>query len=165
MISEENILTFPFIFFYGGEISLQLPHYYAERSCFFWTLFWIKLSWFAFLFSELCIVCTWLSNSFYWTFYLGQKGGGRLLPPSLMLSPFTIGKIDSVKLNIRDFPSKFSCLIFFFLLVYCFYALRPLQIVFVAWSCGAGGRDIRSFEWGRVWGIAPCFPSCQSLPY
>ena len=136
------------VFFLNSELN------WAVLICFpfFWTLYCLHM-------------CYMTQQLILLNILLRAKGGGRLLPPSLMLSPFTIRKIDSVKLNIRDFPSKFSCSIFFFLLVYCFYALRPLQIVFVASCCGAGSRDIRSFEWGRVWGIAPCFPSCQSLPY
>ena len=40
---------------------------------FFWTLHWIELSWFAFLFSELCIVCTCVITQqlIFLNFYLG----------------------------------------------------------------------------------------------
>ena len=105
-------------------------------------------------------------NIFLIYFLSGWKNGGvgePLQAPSLMLSPFPNGiKINSIKHIIRDFPSNFSCSIFFFLLVSCFYVMRPLQIVHVTLSCGAGRRDTRRFGGGRVWGISvedPCFPS------
>ena len=64
-------------------------------------------------------------------------------------------------MSLPIFPVQFS--FFFLFLVSCFYSLRPLQIVLVKWSCGSGRRVIRRFRGGRVWGIAPCFPSCLSL--
>ena len=72
---------------------------------------------------------------------------------------------------VRDFPSNISCSIFFFPLVYCFYILRPLQIVLVTLSCGAGRREIRRFGGGRVWGIScsrrslcvKCFPTKRNF--
>ena len=86
--------------------------------------------------------------------------------PSLILSLFAIRKIDSVKLIFRDFPYNLSCSILFFPLIFCFFVLRPLQIVLVTWSCGASRREIMRFGGGRVWGIsaeAPCFVLCSSL--
>jgi len=47
-----------------------------------------------------------------------MEGGGHLNAPSPMVSPFANGKIDGVKLIIRDFPSIFpvqffsSCFLF-----------------------------------------------------
>ena len=61
--------------------------------------------------------------------------------------------------SLQNFPVQFS--FFFLLLVSFFYALRPLQIVLVTSSCGAGRRDIRMFGGERVWGIAPVFLHVQ----
>ena len=65
-----------------------------------------------------------------------KRGRGRLLAPSLMLSPFAIGKINTIKLNIRDilpiFTLRFSFNVntFNFLLNSLFFSLfrYPHQI-------------------------------------
>ena len=44
-----------------------------------------------------------------------MEGGGHLKAPSPMVSSFANGKIDGVKLIIRDFPSIFPVQFIFFL--------------------------------------------------
>ena len=131
MIAYANILTFLyslfFLFFFFIHFSGSLPKLTVLELC--------RLRCFTyFLFSIF--------------FYLGEMEGGNSSSLSSILSSFVIQKIDKVKLIIRDFPSNFSCSIFFFLLVSCFYFLRPLQIVLVTSSCGACRREIRRFGGG-----------------
>ena len=77
--------------------------------------------------------------------------GASSKPPSLMSRDF-----------LPIFPVQFSFV--FLLLVSCFYTLRPLQIVRLTSSCGAGRREIRRFVGGRVEGISPCVPSIILFP-
>ena len=112
---------------------------------------------------------TFLSTHFQKNFLDGGRGmmgafspfsredieGGWDVCHSVNLSLFAIGenKLDSVKLKS---PSNFSCskfsssFLFIFLLVSCFYTLRPFQIVLLTSSCGAGRREIRRFVGRRV---------------
>ena len=91
----------------------------------------------------------------FYTFSREDIEGGWDVCHSVNLSLFAIGenKLDSVKLKS---PSNFSCskfsssFLFIFLLVSCFYTLRPFQIVLLTSSCGAGRREIRRFVGRRV---------------
>ena len=128
MIAYANILTFlPFLLF----------------RTFFWQF--AETDRFRTICRLRCFTYFLFSIFFIWVKW---KGGGNSSSLSSILSSFVIQKIDKVKLIIRDFPSNFSCSIFFFLLVSCFYFLRPLQIVLVTSSCGACRREIRRFGGG-----------------
>ena len=81
----------------------------------------------------------WLIKKHNFWYFLGVGGGMSCKPPYLIS---------------RAFPSNFSKFSFFFLLlISCFYPLRPIQIVLVTSSCGAGRRDKE--VWRRK-GIRDC---------
>ena len=87
----------------------------------------------------------WLSKTQIPDIFLGAGSGGRSI-----VSPLRGGEGGNVyqEISLSIFPVQFS--IFFLLLVSCFYILRPLQIVLLTSSCGAGRREIRRFVGGRV---------------
>ena len=90
----------------------------------------------------------WLSKTQIPDIFLGAGSVRRSI-----VSPLLGGQRGGT--STKRFPFQFflfnflfsSCFLFF---VYCFYILRPLQIVLLTSSCGAGRREIRGFVGGRV---------------